>query len=299
MQKTKIRIGTRASKLALAQANSIKKALEEGYGQGLEVELVEISTKGDQVQDRAIQDLGSRGVFVREVEAALLDGRADLAVHSLKDLPSLIHPDLVLVDPPKGQVPFDVVVARRGHLAYKDLEGLRLGTGSNRRKAQLAHWLEDVEAVPIRGSIETRMEKIETEGLDGVILALAGLVRGGYENRASLVLDPRKFIPSPCQGILGLEIRRDREDIRSLLRPLADRKTALRMRVERAFQRTLEASCSSPLGIYIRFRGPRLDIHACYAPEPGLPLAYGRRQARRELADQAAIDLALDLKGEF
>ncbi|MDO5036982.1 MAG: hydroxymethylbilane synthase [Tissierellia bacterium] len=294
----KIKLGTRASNLALIQANSIKRALEEAHPQ-LEVDLVKISTHGDRVQNKSIADLGQKGVFVKEIEQALLDGTIDLAVHSLKDMPSLIHPDLTLVAPPKGEAPEDAFVGKGPLSSWKDLEGMKIGSGSNRRQAQLKHWLGQVQIEPIRGNIETRMKKIDQLGLDGTLLAYSGLIRGGYKERVSLVLDPKKFIPSPNQGILALEIRRDREDLAELLAPLAHGRTAFRMEVERAFQEALSATCESPIGIYLDFeraQEDQLDIYTCYGKEVGSALYFQEASCRLDEAKKTVIALAKTLK---
>lgn len=290
-----IRIGSRASKLAQIQAKSIKEGLEKLTD--CSVEIVLISTQGDRDKKRRVEELKGEGVFVREVEQALLDGEVDLAVHSLKDMPSRIDEHLCFVDPPKAAAVDDVFVGDSKIKSLEDLNFKRIGTGSARRTALLRTYCPEVEVVPIRGNIETRISKIESENLDGIILAKAGLERANYADRIGFVLDPEKFIPSPCQGILGLEIRREDLELKELLEKISDPQTSLRMAIERSFQKALSASCTSPLGIYTKFLPEgRVTLTACYAEHKEGDLALTERNCSTENASQVAQELAEELK---
>lgn len=290
----KIKIGSRASNLALIQANSIKNMLEEDPT--LDVEIIEISTKGDRVLDRPIDQLNEKGVFVREIERELLAGHIDIAVHSMKDMPSEIVEGLLFVKPPKAAPPEDVFVGQSNIKSLEDLEGKRIGTGSNRRRAQLKKFVNNLELEGIRGNIETRMSKIESEGLDGIFLARAGLVRAGYEDRINFVADPTKIIPSPCQGILAIQVRESDRDIIEKLEAFSDPFSDLRMRVERTYQRALGATCESPIGIYTSLKNQELTLYGSYAENPQDPLIYRSITGSIEEAEKLATGLAKSLK---
>lgn len=261
----KITIGSRGSRLALIQANDIKDRLMDLHPD-LEVAVLAISTKGDRVLDRPLQTIGTTGLFVKEVEEALLDGTVDLAVHSLKDMPSQIPGGLAFVAPPVADSPWDCLVAKE---AIEDLTQLKgtWGTGSPRRAMQLKQLCPNINCVNVRGNIETRMGKIEAEGLQGVVLAEAGLKRGGHQGRISYVFSPQEMIPAPCQGILGLEIRQGDEDMKALCAGLAHEETLWRAQTERAFQLAMEAGCHTPLGCYAQFHGDEVTIYGCFGRE--------------------------------
>lgn len=290
----KIKIGSRASNLALIQSRSVQALLEEEPD--LEVEIIELSTKGDRVLDRPIEALNDKGVFVREIEKALLEGKIDLAVHSMKDMPSELVPGLVFADPPRAASPEDVFVGREGLHSLKDLEGKRIGTGSARRKSQLNAFLQNVELVGIRGNIETRMRKIEEEHLDGIFLARAGLERAGYEDRISFIADPHRMIPSPCQGILALQVRSEDTALIGRLNRFSDPASTLRMQIERAFQKALDATCKSPVGIYTETDGAQVSLHGCFARTAKEPLLYETITGPIQDGPQLAIQLAALLK---
>lgn len=290
-----IRIGSRASKLAQIQARSIQEALEKWTDSP--VEIVLISTQGDRDTKRRVEELKGEGVFVREVEQALLDGAIDLAVHSLKDMPSRVDERLCFVNPPQAAAVEDVFVGDPSIQCIEDIRGKRIGTGSARRTALLKAHCPEVEVVPIRGNIETRMSKIETENLDGIILARAGLERANYAERIGFILDPELFIPSPCQGILGLEIRRNDLELQELLEKMANPKTSQRMAIERSFQEALSATCTSPIGIYTKFLSEgKIALTACYAKDKDGELARAEKLTTPKEAIQAARELAAELK---
>lgn len=258
------------------------------------VNLKIIRTKGDEILEKPIYMVGDKGIFVKEIERALLEGTIDFAVHSMKDIPGEVTPGLTFVNPPKAEDPRDVLVAEGPLPNLALLEEGIIGTGSLRRQMQLRTLLPKAITKGIRGNIETRMEKIETEDFDAVILAKAGLVRGGYTHRISYTFSVEEMIPAPCQGILGIQIRKDDEVLKELLAPIADEETTLRMETERAFQRELEAGCHSPMGVYASFDGDMVKIRGCFGVEGGELVkkeVSGPLSERVSLARQLARDL--------
>ncbi len=281
----KIILGTRGSNLAVVQSTTIKTMLEKTHP-GLEVELRIIKTSGDRILDRPIHEVG-KGVFVKEIEQALLNKEIDLAVHSMKDMPSELPPGLRFAPSPLGEDPRDTLVMDHKISSLRELDGKVLGTGSLRRSMQLEDLLPTITCSPIRGNIETRMGKVEEGLVDGVILARAGLARTGHTANISYTFSVEELLPAPCQGILALEIREDDELIYDLLTPIADEKTNLRMETERAFQRELDAMCHSPLGVYAIIDDDEVRIKGCYGdPERGLLV---RREVTGALEDRIAL----------
>jgi hydroxymethylbilane synthase len=251
---TTIRIATRGSELALWQANHIRDALRAAHT-GLEVELVIVTTDGDRIQDRPLHEIGGKGLFVKGIEERLLAGEAELAVHSMKDLPAEMVPELVVAATPERVDPRDVLVGPPG-VALADLPaGTRVGTGSLRRAALCARENPAVQVMPLRGNVPTRLRKVEQGELDAVILAAAGLVRLGLADRITEWIDPDRFCPSPTQGILALQCRADDARSRELLAVLDHAPTAARAAAERAFLRRLQAGCTVPMGCFAEYVG--------------------------------------------
>lgn len=283
----KLRIGSRASNLAMIQTNwvadRIRRLLPE-----LEIEIIQIQTHGDRVQDLPLDKLNDKGVFIKELERALLTGEVDLAVHSMKDMPSELTDGLELLPPPKGEDPADVLILDKPLEDISQLSKLRIGSGSKRRRYQLETIFPGIEVLSIRGNIETRIGKIRTEGLDGVILAKAGILRAGYGSQISYTFDPKSFLPAPCQGMLGIQIRTSDADLKGELSALADRATTLRWEAEREFQREIGAGCHSPVGIYSEVQENQIFLWGMFGDEQGSVLLYdeisGRLSDRLELA---------------
>lgn len=293
----KIRLGTRKSNLAVTQTESVAQLLRAHYPE-IEIEIVKLSTKGDEVLHKPIGQVGSKGVFVKEIEQALLDRKIDLAVHSMKDMPGDVTPGLCFVNPPEGADPRDVLVAKEGLDLSKKDQAFRFGTGSLRRALQLKLLFPHCETVPIRGNIETRMSKIESENLDGVVLAYAGLQRGGYTGRVHSIFSGLDIIPAPCQGILALQIREDDQDLKDLLAPLTHEDTLIRYETERAFQGALDGSCQTPMGIFTSVQGDQMTLIGCFGSEDGQ--IFVRRGISGFLKDRQALaqTLARELKEE-
>jgi hydroxymethylbilane synthase len=244
-----IKIGTRGSKLALWQANWIKSALNAKHP-SLSVELVIIKTKGDKILDVPLAKVGGKGLFVKEIEDALLNDRIDLAVHSMKDMPAEIPNGLCIGAIPEREIPGDVLISRKGGLLSELAPGARIGTSSLRRSAQLLHARPDLVVLPLRGNLDTRLKKLETENLDAIILAAAGVKRLGLEDRITEYLDENIMLPAVGQGALCVEIRQNDPEIEPLIAPLEDQETRAVVMGERAFLNRLEGGCQVPIAAH-------------------------------------------------
>lgn len=243
-----MRIATRGSDLALAQANYIAGRVRSELG--LEAELVIIKTTGDRIQNVSLAKIGGKGLFIKEIEEALLDGRADVAIHSGKDLPAQIAPSLVLAAFPERADPRDALVGRTPDLCIDDLpEGARIGTGSTRRAALLLAHRPDLEIVPLRGNVPTRIAKLDEESLDAVILACAGLDRLGLSKVISERISSDLLLPAVCQGTLALECRSD-DPLRAAIERLDHPDNAVVVAAERAFLEHLQGDCTVPMACY-------------------------------------------------
>lgn len=240
-----LRLGTRRSRLAMTQSEHVADSLR---ALGHEVELVTIVTEGD-VSTAPLSTLGGTGVFAAALREALVRGEIDLAVHSLKDLPTAAHPDLTIAAIPVREDPRDAVVARDGATLGELGAGALVGTGSPRRVAQLAALGWGLELTGIRGNVDTRLQLVEDGTVDAVVLAHAGLRRLGLQERVTEVLDPIQMIPAPGQGALGVECRAADEPIRQILAPLDDPDTRACVEAERTVLAILEAGCSAPVGV--------------------------------------------------
>ena len=244
-----IKIGTRGSKLALWQANWVKSALNAG-NTSIAVELVPIKTRGDKIIDVPLAKVGGKGLFVKEIEDALLNGRIDLAVHSMKDMPSEIPDGLCVGAIPEREIPQDVLISKKGLLLHDLMPGARIGTSSLRRSAQLLHVRPDLVILPLRGNIDTRLKKLETENLDAIILAAAGVKRLGLENRITEYMDENVMLPAVGQGALCIEIRQNDPEIEPIITSLNHQETWTVVMGERAFLNRLEGGCQVPIAAH-------------------------------------------------
>jgi hydroxymethylbilane synthase len=245
-----LRIGTRGSALALWQANHVKDKLAELHG--VHAEIVRIQTSGDRFQSASLAQIGAeagtKGVFIKEIEDALLAGRVDLAVHSMKDVPTEIPDGLMFTAIPKREDPRDCLISRTG-IALNDLSvGARIGTSSLRRQAQLRHCRHDLEVVDVRGNVETRIKKLDTGEFDAIVLATAGVNRLGLASRITLVFETDVMLPAVGQGALGIETRENDAQTSRLVAALDDIDTRACVRAERALLRELQGGCQVPLG---------------------------------------------------
>jgi hydroxymethylbilane synthase len=244
-----IKIGTRGSKLALWQANWVKSALTLLHP-FLAFEIVIIKTKGDKILDVPLAKVGGKGLFVKEIEDALLNGSIDLAVHSMKDMPAEIPDGLCIGAIPKRETPLDVLISKDGLPLTELKTHARVGTSSLRRASQLLHIRPDLVILPLRGNIDTRLGKLETENLDAIILAAAGIKRLGFENRITEHLDENIMLPAAGQGALCVEIRQDDPEVGPIVVSLEDNQTKVIVMGERAFLRRLEGGCQVPIAAH-------------------------------------------------
>jgi hydroxymethylbilane synthase len=275
MENHKLKIGTRGSPLALKQSNWIKDRLTV-LEPGLQVELVIIRTTGDRIQDSPLNAIGGKGLFVKEIEEALLQGRVDLAVHSMKDMPGDLPEGLMIGAVPVREDPRDVFISRDGRRLSEIPPGGRIGTSSLRRKAQLLHLRPDLEILSLRGNLDTRINKIVTQDLSGIILAAAGLHRMALKDRISQYLEPEESLPAVGQGALALEVRREDGRLRRLLSGVNHEPTALCTEAERAFLNRLQGGCQVPIAGHARIENGQIVLEGLIAALDGQRLFKDR-----------------------
>lgn len=254
-----IKIGTRASLLAVTQSSWVKSQIEEHHP-GTTVELVKITTTGDKILDVPLAKVGGKGLFVKELEDALLDGRADLAVHSMKDVPTELPASLHLGVVTTRENPRDAFLSNK----YADVlalpQGAKVGTSSLRRKSQLARLRPDLQIEDLRGNLDTRLRKLDEGRYDAIILAAAGLNRLGFAERITTLFDPEQMLPAIGQGALGLELRRDDQELLAGISFLNDPVTATAIIAERSFLLRLEGGCQVPIGAYATVQGDTVTL---------------------------------------
>ena len=248
-QRRQLRIGTRGSALALWQAEWVRSQLLATH-EGFAIELVVIKTTGDKILDVPLAKVGGKGLFVKEIEEALLDGRADLAVHSVKDMLAELPQGLHLVCMPPREDPRDVLVSRIGKGLDELPIGARVGTSSLRRTSQLLYLRPDLRIETLRGNVDTRLRKLESEGLDAIILAAAGIKRMGLSHVISEYLEPERMLPAVGQGAMGIETRTDDVFTNQVMASLAHQQTMITVQAERAFLKRLEGGCQVPIGAH-------------------------------------------------
>ncbi|MDA0690402.1 MAG: hydroxymethylbilane synthase [Nitrospinae bacterium] len=249
MDLEKIIIGSRGSGLALWQANWIKSQLEELHP-GLAVEIKIIKTSGDIIQDVPLAKIGGKGLFVKEIEEAMLRGEIDIAVHSMKDVPMNLPYELDISVITERENPFDALISR-DNIKLDDLpENAKIGTGSLRRSSQLLKYRPDLQIFPLRGNIDTRIKKLESEGLDAIILAAAGLRRMGWADKITEVISPEIILPAMGQGAVGIEARKNDYEVLAAILDLDHEPTHLALDAERALVGELEGGCQVPIGAY-------------------------------------------------
>jgi len=258
----KIKLGTRGSPLALAQANELGERLRQVHGLPAHVvEIVVIRTTGDRITDRSLAEAGGKGLFTKELDEALIDRRVDIAVHSAKDLPSLLPPGIVIVGYlPRADARDALVAPRHGSLDKLPI-GARIGTASVRREAQLKRLRPDIQVQLLRGNVDTRLRKIAAGECDATLLALAGLQRLGLEAKADQILDPAIFIPAVGQGAIALVTRLGDGPVGAALAPVADVPTGISLAAERAFLAGLDGSCRTPIAGYAKVEGDMLRFN--------------------------------------
>lgn len=266
MTSHKLVIATRESRLALWQAEHVKALLQ---ARGHSVSLLGMTTRGDQILDRTLSKVGGKGLFVKELEVALEEGRADLAVHSLKDVPMELPQGFALACVLEREDPRDAFVSNR-HASPADLpHGAVVGTSSLRRVVLLRALRPDLRIEPLRGNLDTRLRKLDEGHFDAIVLAAAGLKRLGLGDRVRAVFEPEQMLPAAGQGALGIEVRSDRRELLDMLASLADRDSWLRVAAEREVSRAMGGSCSMPLAAYATLAGGELTLRAAWGDAEG------------------------------
>lgn len=290
MNKT-IKIGTRGSKLALWQANWVKSALADQQP-ALTAELVIIKTKGDKILDVPLAKVGGKGLFVKEIEDALLNRRVDLAVHSMKDMPAEIPEGLCIGAIPERENPQDVLISKSGYQLSELGAGSCIGTSSLRRASQLLHARPDLVIEPLRGNLDTRLKKLETENLDAVILAAAGVKRLGLEDRITEYLNETIMLPAVGQGALCIEIRQNDPVIESLVAALEHPQTRTVVMGERAFLNRLEGGCQVPMAAHGKIENNTFTICGLVATLDGTTVIKDTLSGPAGSSAQIGLDLA-------
>ena len=258
----KIAVGSRESKLAVIQSNIVIDSLRESHPE-IDVELLTMKTTGDKILDKTLDKIGGKGLFVKELDKALVDGRADLTVHSLKDMPMQVSEELPLVAFSKREDPRDVLVLPIG----KDKldKSKPIGSSSKRRQLHLKKLYPDMEVKPIRGNLQTRLKKLDEGEFSAIVLAYAGLKRLGLEDRVSRVFSPSEMVPAACQGILAVQARKDFDE--SLLRDFNDEETKTIAMAERSFVTELDGGCSSPVAAFAEIQNENITLTGFYVDE--------------------------------
>ena len=263
-----LRIGTRGSQLALWQARFIKSEINSLFPD-IQIKIEVIKTEGDKLVNSPLSEIGGKGVFVKDIEEALLNNKIDLAVHSLKDMPSVLPGGLIISAVTKRKHAADALVSRNNIQLEELKPGSRVGTGSLRRKAQLLYHYPWLEIVPIRGNVETRLDKLDSENLDAIILAVAGLQRMGFGDRISQIIDTEILIPAPGQGIIAVESREEDENTNNILSGLSDLNSKYESLLERSFLKSLGGDCNIPAGCYAKVEGKSISSIAFISDESG------------------------------
>ena len=290
-------IASRESRLALWQAEHVRDRLRALHPSAA-VEILGMTTRGDQILDRPLAAIGGKGLFIKELEVAMGEGRADLAVHSLKDIPMEMPEGFVLAAIPVRETPFDAFVSSR----YADLEALPpgavVGTSSLRRAALLRASFPQLRIESLSGNLDTRLRKLDAGDYDAIILAAAGLIRLGLSARIRALLPPELSLPAPGQGALGIEIPAARPELAAWVAPLADPETTACVLAERAFSRALGGSCQVPLGAYAQLEGGGLHLRGFLSTPDGTRMVRGETRGRLDEAEALGQGLALRLRAE-
>lgn len=293
-----LRLATRRSALALAQARAFARELCNAH-QGLTVHELLVVTSGDQNQTTSLVDIGGKGLFIKEIEEALLAGQADFAVHSIKDVPAEVAPQLALTCIPRREDPRDVLVSRSGAKLLELPSKSRVGTSSLRRAVSLRAARPDIDFEPVRGNVDTRLRKMEEGQFDAIVLAYAGLRRLGLAERATDILDPSLCLPAVGQGALGIECRENDGKTAEFLAPLADRETTLTVSAERAVMAAVNGNCRIPVAAYAVREGDSIYLRGMLANPDGTGLRRGERRAAFPNDAAAAVALGADLGAEL
>ncbi|MDI9259851.1 hydroxymethylbilane synthase [Alicyclobacillus sendaiensis] len=283
-----LRVATRRSALALTQTNYVVERLKQ-VTRGVDFELVPIRTRGDEIVDRALSEVGGKGLFVADIEEALATGRADLAVHSLKDVPFELRDGLTIGAVPRREDPRDALISRTGQGLFDLPPGARVGTSSLRRQAALRRLRPDLVVATLRGNVDTRLRRLEEGQFDAIVLAASGLHRLGLSDRITEYLPVDRFVPAVGQGALAVECRAEDDEVMQCLAAIADPDATRAVEAERAFLSRLEGGCQVPIGAYAEPVGRDLRLLAFVADPSGSHCL----QLERTAADARALGIAL------
>jgi len=286
-----VRIGTRGSKLALWQANWVADAIK-AHHPTLTPELIIIKTRGDKITNVPLAQIGGKALFIKEIEEALLDGRIDIAVHSMKDMPAQIPDGLCIGAVPERETTADVLISRNGIRLGELAPGSRVGTGSLRRSALLRHSRPDIEVAPLRGNLDTRIKKLETEDLDGIVVAAAGVKRMGWESKISEYLDETAMLPAVGQGALCIEIRDTDSTAESYVSGLDHSQTRTAVLGERAFLTRLNGSCQVPIAALGKVDHDIFSLEGLVADVEGKTLIRDRMSGKASDSESIGTRLA-------
>lgn len=289
-----LRIATRESRLALWQAEHVKQRLAERHP-GLDIQLVPMTTRGDQMLDSPLSRIGGKGLFLKELETALLDGRADIAVHSMKDVPAQLPEGLCLPVILEREDPLDAFVSQRFSSPDALPENACVGTASMRRQCQLLARRPDLDIQTLRGNVQTRLRKLDEGEYDAIILASAGLIRLELDERITYRMPAEESLPAIGQGAIGIECREDDQTVQGLIQPLHHELTGLCLAAERAVNGYLEGSCQIPLAGYAEISGNDLSLRAVLGSPDGKRLIRGNRQGAAQDGYALGVDLAQEL----
>lgn len=292
----KLTIATRGSKLALWQAHHTRDRLIEASGGDLEVELLVLKTKGDKILDVPLAKVGGKGLFVKEIETALLDGRADVAVHSMKDVPAELEPGLHMVAVSERAEPRDAFCSSKADSLQALAQGSVVGTSSLRRGAQVLALRPDLKIKSLRGNVPTRLDKLDAGGFDAIILAAAGLERLGFSDRITAKMSLEDSLPAVGQGALGIETRENDDETSALVfKAMNHAKDASRIEAERAFLNALDGGCQAPMAAYAHYDGDSLVIDALVGEPDGSKILRASRRGTQEQATELGRGVAADL----
>jgi hydroxymethylbilane synthase len=285
------KIGTRGSKLALAQSKWVKEKIEERHTD-VRVELIRIKTTGDKILDSPLSKIGGKGLFVKEIEEALLNKHIHMAVHSMKDVPAELPDELMLCAFPEREDPRDAFISLKDKSIENLPKGSSLGTSSLRRAAQLLHIRPDLDIIALRGNVGTRLRKLESRDVRAIILAAAGLRRLGLEDRITSVIPSEQVLPAIGQGALGLEVRRSDHDTISLLDFLNHKPTEITVRSERAFLKQLEGGCQVPIAAFALLNSNKVHLRGMVAELDGSRVIRDEISGNMHQAEEMGINLA-------
>jgi hydroxymethylbilane synthase len=296
-QSTALRIGTRGSPLALAQAREVRARIAAAHGLDVDaIELTVIRTSGDMVQDRPLTDIGGKGLFTKEIDQALIERAVDLAVHSAKDLPTVLPLELAIAGYLPREDVRDAFISRKAASLGELAHGAVVGTASLRRQAMVRRLRPDLKVALFRGNVETRLRKLDAGEVDATLLAMAGLNRLGRADAATSVLDIDAFLPAVGQGAIALASRTDDETMRNLLAPILDADTEAALAAERAFLAVLDGSCRTPIAGHAEVTGETLQFHGLILRPDGSEVLEARRSGDRADAMVLGADAGAELK---